>query len=194
RIYLDYNSSTPIDQRVREAMLAAESHFGNPSSIHAEGREARALIDQARLSVADFLGCDHRQLVFTSGGTEANNLAIFGVARANKGKGNHLLTSAIEHSSVLNAFHHLEKEGFSVTYLSPDQHGLIDPQQVAEALRPDTLLLSIMMANNEIGTIQQIAEMARLAHERGVMIHTDAVQALGKIEVQLDQLGVDLLS
>jgi cysteine desulfurase len=194
RVYLDYNSSTPLDRRVREAMLDAECHFGNPSSIHAEGREARALIDEARLSVARLLGCDHRRLVFTSGGTEANNLAILGAARANKFRGDHLVTTAIEHSSVLNAFHQLEREGFRVTYLAPDHNGLIDPRRVAGALLPETILVSVMMANNEIGTIQEVKEIARLAHEQGVIVHTDAVQALGKIAVQVEEVGADLVS
>lgn len=194
RIYLDYNASTPLDPRVKEAILQAAERFGNPSSIHHEGRQARALVDQARSNVARLLQCDQRRIVFTSGGTESNNLAIIGTARANRNIGNHLVTCSIEHSSVLNAFHQLEREGFDVTYLPPTSEGLIDPESLRAALRKDTVLVSIMMANNEIGTIQPVAELASIAHENGTLFHSDAVQALGKIPVQVNSIQADLIS
>jgi cysteine desulfurase len=194
RIYLDYNASTPLDPQVKEAMSWAAERFGNPSSIHQEGRQARALVDQARSNVARLLQCDQRRIVFTSGGTESNNLAIIGTARANRTKGNHLVTCQIEHSSVLNAFHQLEREGFEVTYLPPTSEGLIDPESLRTALRKNTILVSIMMANNEIGTIQPVAEFAAISHENGTLFHTDAIQALGKIPVHADEIEADLIS
>lgn len=194
RIYLDYNASTPLDPRVAKEMAEKTSIFGNPSSIHAEGREARALVDEARVAVSRLLNCDHRQILFTSGGTEANNLAILGVARAKKQKGSHMITSAIEHSSVMNACKQLQKEGWDVTFIKPTVEGLVEIEAVADAIRDDTVLLSIMMANNEIGTLQPIAELAAIAHDHGVLMHTDAIQALGKIPVDTEALGVDLLT
>lgn len=194
RIYLDNNASTPVDPRVAQAVESAMSYQGNPSSIHAEGRQARALVDQARLSLAALLGCDHRQLVFTSGGTESNNLAILGAARACGGKGRHLITSSMEHSAVLNAFGQLQKEGFDVSYVRPSDAGIIALDEIRKSIRPDTVLISIMLANNEIGTLQPVAEIAALAREKGILVHTDAVQAPGKIRVNIAELGVDLLS
>jgi cysteine desulfurase len=194
RIYLDYNASTPLDPEVKQAMSWAEERFGNPSSIHQEGRQARALVDQARSNVARLLQCDQRRIVFTSGGTESNNLAILGTARANRAKGNHLVTCSIEHSSVLNAFHQLEREGFEVTYLPPTSEGLVDPESLRAALRKETILVSIMMANNEIGTIQPVAELAAITHENGSLFHTDAIQALGKIPVDAESIQADLIS
>jgi len=194
RIYLDYNASTPLDPQVKQAMALAAERFGNPSSIHQEGRQARALVDQARSHVARLLNCDQRRIVFTSGGTESNNLAIIGTARANRAKGNHLVTCSMEHSSVLNAFHQLEREGFEVTYLPPTSEGLIDRESLRDALRKDTVLVSIMMANNEIGTIQPIGELAEITHENGILFHTDAIQAFGKIPVQAGSIQADLVS
>jgi cysteine desulfurase len=194
RIYLDYNASTPVDPRVAEAMSAAMLTYGNPSSIHQEGRQARALVDQARVNVANLLHCDHRRIVFTSGGTESNNLAILGAARGNRNKGKHLVTSAIEHSAVLNSFQQLKREGFEVSYVFPNSDGVIQPDALRALLRPDTILVSIMMANNEIGTIQPILELVAVAHENKALFHTDAVQALGKIPVEVEQLGADLVS
>lgn len=194
RIYLDHCASTPVDPRVAEAIASAMRNSGNPSSIHAEGRQARALVDQARTSLAKLLGCDHRQLIFTSGGTEANNLAIVGSARASAGKGRHLITSSIEHSSVLNPFARLEKEGFAVTYVRPYADGVIRLDDIRGAIRPDTVLISIMLANNEIGTIQPISEIVLLAHEKGILVHTDAVQVPGKIPLDISKLGADLVS
>lgn len=194
RIYLDYNASTPLDPRVKEAISQAMEIFGNPSSIHQEGRQARAIVDQARSNVARLLQCDQRRVVFTSGGTESNNLAIIGAARANRSKGNHLVTCSIEHSSVLNAFHQLEREGFEVTYLPATSEGLIDPEALRSKLRSNTLLVSIMMANNEIGTLQPVTELAAITHQKGSLFHTDAIQAFGKIPVHADEIQADLIS
>lgn len=194
RVYLDNNASTPLDPRVREAMIHAMDLCGNASSIHAEGREARSLIDEARVTIGRLLDCDHRQILFTSGGTESNNLAILGFARANRHKGNHLVTSEIEHSAVLSACKQLQLEGFDITYVAPDRNGVIHAESVSKALRPDTILVSIMLANNEVGTLQPIPEIAALAHDLRIAIHTDAVQALGKIPLHVRDLGVDLLS
>ena len=193
RIYLDNNASTPMDPRVLEAMEWALRRHGNPSSIHREGREARALVDEARTAVASLIRCDHHGIVFTSGGTESNNLALMGFARANRPRGHHIVTTSIEHSAVLNSCHQLEREGFEVTYVPPSPAGSIDPSLVESALRPETILVSVMLANNEVGTVQPVREMAALAHTRGIRFHTDAVQALGKIDVCPDELGVDLL-
>lgn len=194
RIYLDHNASTPLDPLVSREMIRAFEVFGNPSSIHTEGRDARALVDDARVELGGLLLCDHRQIVFTSGGTESNNLAILGAARANRTKGKHIVTSAIEHSAVMNSCHQLEKEGFEITFLAPSSGGMISLESISNAIRPDTILISIMMANNEVGTIQPVKEIALLARSRNVLMHTDAVQALGKIPVDLSDLGVDLLS
>ena len=194
RIYLDYNASTPLDPRVAEAMTSAFGTYGNPSSIHQEGRQARALVDQARVNLANLTNCDYRRLVFTSGGTESINLAILGAARANRNRGKHLITSAIEHSAVLNSFHQLEREGFEVSYLSPTSEGIIEPDALRAAIRNDSILVSIMMANNEIGTIQPVSELSVIAHENRALFHTDAVQALGKILVDIEQIHADLVS
>ena len=194
RIYLDYNASTPMDPRVVREMRSALEQAGNPSSVHHEGREARALVDDARVSIAELMSCDHRGITFTFGGTESNNLALMGYARANRSRGNHIVTTAIEHSAVLNACHQLEREGFNVTYVAPSAEGMIDPRHMRSGVRSDTILVSVMLANNEIGTLQPVAEIAQLAHAAGVRLHTDAVQALGKIAVSPDALNADLLS
>jgi cysteine desulfurase len=194
RIYFDYNASTPLDPRVAREMIEKMSVFGNPSSVHAEGREARALVDEARIHVGRLLNCDYRQILFTSGGTEANNLAIQGVARANRERGKHIITSAIEHSSVKNACRELSREGFEITAIRPLPNGVIDSNDVAAAMRDDTVLITIMLANNEIGTIQPIQQICALAKQRGIPVHTDAVQAVGKILVDVEALGCDLLS
>lgn len=194
RIYLDYNASTPIDPRVAEAVAWALQLRGNPSSIHREGREARSLVDEARASIAALLRCDHRGLIFTSGGTESNNLGVLGFARANRAKGNHIITTAIEHSAVLNSCHQLEREGFEITYVAPSREGMIDPAVIEAAFKAGTILVSVMLANNEIGTIQPVREIADRARAIGIVTHTDAVQAFGKIDVSPQDLGVDLLS
>ncbi|NQU26871.1 MAG: selenide, water dikinase SelD [Candidatus Marinimicrobia bacterium] len=194
-IYLDYNATSPIDPRVVEAMQPYISqHFGNPSSSHSFGVTARKAVNAARRQVADMLGCSTAEILFASGGSEANNYAIKGVAEAYRDRGNHIITSAIEHPSVSEVCAHLATQGFKITYLPVDEFGLIDPQQVEEAITPQTILISIMHANNEIGTIEPIAEITDIAHGHGVLIHSDCAQSLGKIPVTVAELGVDLLS
>ena len=185
-IYFDYNATTPLDPGVRDAMLpflggGAADFWGNPSSVHHVGRKARALLDDARDRAAKFLGAKPSEIIFTSGGTESNNLAIFGTARALKSKGKHLITSAVEHDAVLQSFDYLEKnEGFEVTRLPVDSAGRILPDDLKRAIRPDTTLVSIMAANNEIGTLQPVAELGAICRERGIVFHSDAVQWFGK--------------
>ena len=194
-IYLDYNATTPIDPQVAEAMLPyVHGLFGNPSSGHAFGLAAREGVDRARRQVADLLGCATDDLIFTSGGTEANNHAIKGVAYAYRERGNHIITSAVEHPAVTEVCRYLESRGFRVTYLPVDEYGLVDAGQVEEALTDETILVSIMHANNEVGTIEPVAEIAAAAHRRGALAHTDCAQSVGKIPVKVDDLGVDLLS
>lgn len=193
-IYLDYNATTPVDPQVLQAMLPAfTEHFGNPSSrTHAYGWAAAQLVDQARTTLAALLGASPEELIFTSGATEANNLAIKGLARTSRKR--HIVTTAIEHPAVLEACDSLQKEGFTVSRVPVGKSGVVDPEAVAQALTDDTLLASVMLVNNEIGTIQPVAEVARLCHQRGVVVHCDATQAPGKLEVNVQKLGVDLLS
>ena len=194
-IYLDYNATTPIDPQVAQAMLPyIHQHFGNPSSGHAYGQRAKAAVDQARHQVANLLGCQDAEIIFTSGGTEANNYAIKGVAGASRDQGNHNITSAVEHPAVIQVCRYLESTGCAVTYLPVDQYGLVDPQQVQNAITPQTVLVSIMHANNEVGTIEPIREIGDIARHHGILVHTDCAQSVGKIPVKVDQLGVDLLS
>ena len=194
-IYLDYNATTPIDPAVAEAMLPyVHGLFGNPSSGHSFGLAARQGVDRARQQVAGLLGCAEDDLIFTSGGTEANNHAIKGVAEAYRHRGNHIITSAVEHPAVTEVCRYLETHGVRTTYLPVDEHGMVDPGQVEEAITPETVLVTIMHANNEVGTIQPIAEIAGIAHRHGVLVHSDCAQSIGKIPVQADDLGVDLLS
>lgn len=194
-IYLDYNATTPIDPAVAEAMTPyITEHFGNPSSGHAYGARARLAVDAARTQVADMLGCEPVQVVFTSGGSEANNHAILGVASALRDKGNHVITSAVEHPAVTEVCRHLESAGYEVTYVPVDGRGLIDPEHVADTIRPETVLISVMHANNEVGTVEPIAEVCAIARRRGVLTHSDCAQSVGKIPVRVDDLGVDLLS
>lgn len=195
-VYLDHNATTPLDPRVREAMLPwLGEYFGNPSSIHALGRRARAALDDARERLAKLLGARANEVIFTSGGTEADNLALLGVARANRHRGRHILTTCIEHHAVLHAAEHLQKrEGFDVTFLPVNRNCLLEPDDVRRAIRDDTILVSVMTANNETGTIQPVTEIAEHCRERGVYFHTDAVQALGKIPVNMRELSADLLS
>ena len=194
-IYLDYNATTPIDPRVAEAMRPyIEQHFGNPSSSHAYGVTARQAVENARQQVAQMLGCRMEEIVFTSGGSESNNYAIKGVASVYRERGNHIITSAIEHPAVIEVCRYLEKQGFQVTYLPVDETGLVDPQQVEEAITPQTILISIMHANNEVGTIQPIAEIAEIAQRHQILVHSDCAQSIGKIPVRTDELQVDLLS
>jgi cysteine desulfurase len=195
RIYLDNAATTPADPRVVEAMMPYfHETFGNPSSIHVFGREAKKAMEEARSKVAAFLGAKEEEIVFTSGGTEANNAALFGVVWANAGKGNHIVTSSIEHHAILEPAKFLEKQGCSVTYVKPDQYGVIAPEDIARAITEKTVLVSVMHANNEIGTIQPIMEIGRIAKEKNIAFHTDAVQTVGHIPVCVNDLNVDLLS
>jgi len=196
-IYFDYNATTPLDPHVREAMMPFLGElWGNPSSVHHVGRKARAFLDEFRERSAKVLGCRPSEVIFTSGGTESANLAIFGTARALKPKGRHIITSAIEHHAVLHPVQYLAKnEGFETTVLPVNQEGLISPDDLKKALRPDTVLVSLMAANNEIGTIQPVAEFGKICHERGVLFHTDAVQWFGKEPfASVQQFNADLVS
>ena len=194
-VYLDYNATTPIDPHVAEAMLPfIFDHFGNPSSGHVYGQRTRAAVDDARHAVATLLGCHDDEIVFTSGGTEANNYAIKGAAGMAAVAGAHVITSAVEHPAVIEVCRFLEARGCRVTYLPVDEYGLVSPQQVEEALTEQTVLVTVMHANNEVGTIEPLREIAEVAHRRGVLVHADCAQSVGKIPVTVDDLGVDLLS
>src|SRR5437899_5452516 len=192
-VYLDHNASTPIHPEVVAEMLPYFSEiFGNPSSIHAFGREARDGVDRARERVARFLRVSPQEIVFTSGGTESDNFGVKGLAAA-RGKG-HLITSKVEHHAVLRTCQALEAQGFDVAYVGVDEHGMVNPDDVRRAIRPDTIAISIMHANSEVGTIQPIAAIGRIAREHGIPLHVDAVQTLGKVPLDLDAFGVDVLS
>lgn len=197
-IYMDYSATTPVDPRVAEAMMACltpDGNFGNPASrSHMFGWKAEEAVEAARHNVADLLNADPREIVWTSGATESDNLAIKGVAHFYNKKGKHIITSKIEHKAVLDACRQLEREGFEVTYLTPDSDGLITPQMVAESLRDDTILVSLMHINNEIGTVTDIAAIGELTRKHGVLFHVDAAQSAGKIEIDLETMKVDLLS
>jgi cysteine desulfurase len=196
RIYLDHNATTPVDAAVTDAMLPALGEvFGNPSSVHHFGQQAKALIDEARARVATLIGAEPGDVVFTSGGTEADNFAVRGVCDVLESSGRrHLIASAIEHEAVLNTVKSLGRRGWRVTFLPVGATGVVEPESLVQALSPDTALVSVMHANNEIGTIQPIATLARLAHERGALFHSDAVQSVAKIPVDVKALGVDALS
>ena len=192
-IYLDYNATTPIAREVADAMAPyLYEHFGNPSSSHPYGAATKRAVEAARAQVADLLGCQPNEVIFTSGGTESNNYAIKGAAQTGRGK--HVITSAVEHPAVLEVCHWLEAQGFRVTVLPVDRHGLVDPADLEQAITPDTVLVSVMHANNEVGTVQPIAELTEIAHRAGALMHTDAAQSVGKLAVKVDDLGVDLLS
>jgi len=194
-IYLDYNATTPIDPQVAQTMLPfLYGSFGNPSSSHAYGVEAKMAVEKARRQIADMLGCRAEEIIFTSGGSESNNLAIKGAALARRGQGNHIITSAIEHPAVLEVCAYLETQGLRVTYIQVDETGLIDMEALERAIGPQTILISVMHANNEVGTIQPIREISQLAHSHDILLHTDAAQSIGKIAAKVDELGVDLLS
>ena len=194
-IYLDYNGTTPHDPEVVAAMRPfLEAEFGNPSSSHWYGIRPKKAVEKARRQVAEMLGCEPGEVFFTSGGTESNNHAILGTARALKDKGRHIVTSTVEHPAVLEVCRHLEREGVATTYVDVDDAGMVSVGAVAAAIRPDTVLITIMHANNEVGTIQPIAEIAGLARQHGIRMHTDAAQSVGKIETDVHQLNVDLLS
>jgi cysteine desulfurase len=194
-VYLDYAATTPIRPEVFQAMEPyLTKEFGNPSSIHHFGKQARIAIEEVREKIAKALGAKNEEIIFTSGGTESNNMALKGVAYALSDKGKHIITSSIEHHAILEPCHFLEKLGFEITYLPVDKEGFIDPDSLRKAIRKDTILISIMHANNEIGTIEPIEELTKIAREYEIYFHTDAVQTVGHIPVNVDKLGVDLLS
>ncbi|MBN2012357.1 cysteine desulfurase NifS [candidate division KSB1 bacterium] len=195
RVYFDHSATTPIDPDVLDAMLPYfKENFGNPSSIHAFGRNAKVALEDARERVAAFIGAEATELFFTSGGTEADNMAIKGVAVQFCEKGNHIITSKPEHHAVIHTCEYLEAHGFNVTYLKPDQYGMVSAESVAEAITDKTILISIMHANNEVGTINPIGEIAQLARENNIRFHTDAVQSFGKLPINVKELPVDLIS
>ncbi len=195
RVYLDYNATTPVDPEVLSAMMPFfANNFGNASSIHSAGQEARAAVESARASVASLIGAKPAEIVFTSGGTEADNLAIFGVVDAFPRERKHVICSPIEHHAVLNAVEALEKQGIDITWLPISSDAVIDPDDVRHALRPETILICVMHANNELGTIQPIAEIGRIALEANIYFHCDAVQSAGKIPIDVNQMKVDFLA
>jgi cysteine desulfurase len=195
QIYLDHNATTPVDKEVLEAMLPHyRDAFGNPSSVHAQGRAARVCLDQAREQVAALIGAHPPEIVFTSGGTESDNFAITGTARALKNKGNHIITSRVEHPAVLNTCEELRKEGFDISYVPVDTYGRNDCAALADMITDDTTLITLQHGNSEVGTLQPIEEIGELARARGVLFHTDAVQTVGKIAVNTQSLPVDMLS
>ncbi|MBC7247509.1 MAG: cysteine desulfurase NifS [Actinobacteria bacterium] len=195
RIYMDHAATTPLHPAVTEAMLPfLRERFGNPSSVYAEGREVRRAVEEARAKVARAIGADPAEVFFTSGGTEADNLALLGVTRALRGRGDHVITTTVEHHAVLEPCHFLEREGYRVTYLPVDGTGMVDPEEVRRAITPATVLVSVMHANNEVGTIQPVEEISAVCREAGICFHSDAVQTMGALEVDVGRLGVDLLS
>jgi cysteine desulfurase len=195
RIYLDHAATTPTRPEVVKAMLPYFTDvFGNPSSIYSCGQEARRAIEEARTKVAELIGARSEEIVFTSGGTEADNCALNGIAYANENKGKHIITTTIEHHAVMEACKFLQRRGFRITYLPVDEYGLVDPQDVKKAITGKTILISVMHANNEVGTVEPIGEIGKIAKEAGVYFHTDAVQTAGHIPVNVDELSVDLLS
>ena len=194
-IYMDHNATTPVHPEVVEAMLPYYTEdYGNASSVHAFGRKARGAMEEAREKVSKLIGAQPREVIFTSGGTESDNAAIAGIAFENSKKGKHIITSLVEHHAVTNTCKHLETHGFRVSYLGVDRYGMIDPDDVRKAIADDTTLITIMYANNEIGAIEPLQEIGKIAKEKGIILHTDAVQAVGKIPVNVDELGVDLMS
>ncbi|MCC6857587.1 MAG: cysteine desulfurase [Bryobacterales bacterium] len=195
RVYFDHNATTPVSPEVLEAMLPCfDQNYGNASSIHHFGQVARQRMEDARALVAGMLHCRVEEVVFTSGGTEADNLAILGTARSSKSETPHVITTAIEHPAVLNACAHLEEQGVAVTYVPAGVNGCVDPEDIRRALRPSTVLISVMHANNELGTVQPVAGIAAVARQAGVRMHSDGVQAVGKVDVDVEALGVDLYS
>jgi cysteine desulfurase len=195
RIYLDHAATTPTHPEVVKAMLPYFTDaFGNPSTIYSYGQEAKGAVEEARAKVAELIGARGEEITFTSGGTEADNFALKGVAYANEHKGDHIITTSIEHHAVVESCKFLERRGFKVTYLPVDEHGLVDPQDVKKAITDKTILISVMHASNEVGTIEPVDEIGKIAREAGVYFHTDAVQTVGHIPVSVDELKVDLLS
>ena len=204
-VYLDYNATTPLHPEVLEAMLPYyKESYGNASALHRKGREAHAALEDARTIIGDCLGTESVDIIFTSGGTESNNLAIRGVALKNRERGNHIITSSIEHPAVLEACRSLELIGFNVTYLLVDEYGMVDPSDVEKAIKDTTILISIMHVNNEVGTIEPIKEIAQVIKKANehrmpgtgdrIYFHTDSVQAFGKVLIDVEELGIDLLS
>lgn len=195
-IYLDYNATTPIDPRVRDAMLPyLEEHFGNPSTTYAYGHRAKEAVEHAREQVVSLIAAKTEEVIFTSGGSESDNHAIVGTALANMHKGRHIITSRIEHPAVLNTCRYLEERlGFKITYIPVDKYGLVDPENIRQAITGETILITIMHANNEVGTIEPIEQIGEVARERGILFHTDAAQSCGKIDIDVNRLKVDLLT
>ena len=195
KVYLDHAATTPVHPEVAKVVLNyMVKDFGNASSVHSFGRTTRKAMDEARERVADLINANPKEIVFLSGGTEADNLAIKGVAEAYKDKGKHIITSEIEHHAIIHTCQYLEKQGHEVTYLPVDEHGMVSPEDLLEAIRDDTVLVSIMLANNEMGTIQPVEEIGRICREKGVIFHSDGVQAVGSIPADVDALNIDLLS
>jgi cysteine desulfurase len=195
RIYLDFNGSTPIDPEVAEAMRPFLSqHFGNPSSHHWAGEPAKEAVEHARKQVADLLQCNPHEIVFTSGGSESNNHVIKGVFFALREKGNHIITSQIEHPAILNPYKFLEKLGAELTCIGVDKYGMVNPEDIRKAITHKTILITVMHANNEVGTLQPVKEISKIAREHGIIFHTDAAQSVGKIATKVNDLGADLLS
>lgn len=199
KVYMDYASSTPVDSEVLEAMMPFfKDYYGNASSLHSFGRDAFDALEESRKKTADMVGADADGIIFTSGGTESDNLAIKGIAFLNKNKrdsrGPHIITSAIEHPAVLETCKHLEKQGFKVKYLPVDKYGIVKIEELEQSISEDTFLITVMYANNEIGTIEPVEQIGKIAREHNVVFHTDAVQAIGKIPIDVDKLGIDLLS
>jgi cysteine desulfurase len=194
-VYMDHASATPVRREVIEAMLPYfDEHFGNPSTVYDLGSRIMEVIDEQRAKVATLIGARAKEIIFTSSGAEANNLAVKGIALARQQKGKHIVISAIEHHSVLNSARFLERMDYEVTFLQVDEHGMVDPERLSRVISPETILVSIMHANNEIGTIEPISELAAICRERGIIFHTDAVASVGNIPVDVNELGVDLLS
>lgn len=195
KVYLDHSATTPVDQEVAALMMMYYTEkYGNPSSVHSYGREAKQALEESRRQVAELLGSTPQEITFTSGGTEADNLAIIGTAEALHKKGKHIITSAVEHHAVLETCEFLEKNGFELTIIPVDSEGMVSVEEVQKAIRPDTILISIMHANNEVGTIQPIAEIGKLAREHGITFHVDAVQSFGKIPINVKEMNVDLMT
>lgn len=195
RVYLDHSATTPVRPEVLEAMLPYFSaEYGNASSVHSWGKEARIAVDLGREKVAHLIGANPSEIIFTSGGTESDNLALRGVAWAKRSKGNHIIATKIEHHAVLHTCEALEKEGFKVTYVGCDKYGMVDPEDVRAAITPETILISVIHGQNEVGTIEPVAEIGKMAKEKGITYHTDAVQSAGKIPLSVNDLGVDLLT
>ena len=194
-LYFDHAATTPVKDEVLQEMLPYfTNNFGNPSSIYSIGRRSKKAVENARTKVAKAIGCQEKEIYFTSCGSESDNLAVIGVAFANKNKGNHIITSKIEHPAILNTCKNLEENGIEVTYLNVDENGFIDLQELKNSIKPETILISIMFANNEIGTIQPIKEISKIAKDLEIIFHTDCVQAVGNVKIDVNKFGIDLLS